>query len=670
MNKERKITWIDREKSWLEFNDRVLLQHKRTDMPISERIKFIGIAASNLIEFISVRFGACMMQRNKRYVSALRDEIIKQKESIHKTFEGVNQKLCVFKPINEGSRELLDTIFRKNIYPLITPIAVGTNKEVPIFNEKDVNFFIELHHKNDDDKKFYCFLQIPHQLSRLFSVKKQKYLVEDIVEMHLKNIFNNMVIDNYVLFTTYNFAEDVDKNADIPILTRVNKILDKRRSNNFTFIDIMTYNKNKGGSIIKKLVKLLNIPKSNIFCTNKTPYSTLGLHFVQSVKIKSKEGVDLSQVFNSEFKPNKDVLNGEKSVYKRLDKDGDLVLHHPYDSYEPVISFIKEASTDPNVISIKQTLYRVSSEKSPIVKALCDASERGIQVTVMIELLARFDERRNISLIKALKKAGVNIVYSLEGIKTHCKMCLVVKTNKHGELNTYAHMSTGNYNESTAKVYTDISYFTAKPRICSELNSVFNMISGFGTPVGETKYVSYSPFTLRNEIIKNMKWVVKQPNSKTDKKIIGIKCNSISDREMVKEILRIADEHPEIEFQIIVRGICSLPPRKNIKIKSIVGRFLEHSRIYTFRAGNKVKTFISSADLLTRNLDRRIELLVEITDKTIRKKVTKLFKDAWNDVSNTYWLDEDTVEWYYRSPKADKNAFNVQDTLTRHNKRG
>jgi polyphosphate kinase len=276
----------------------------------------------------------------------------------------------------------------------------------------------------------------------------------------------------------------------------------------------------------------------------------------------------------------------------------------------------------------------------------------------MIELLARFDERRNISLIKTLKKAGVNIVYSLEGMKTHCKMCLVVKAGKNG-IKTYAHAATGNYNEKTAKLYTDISYFTSRRRICAELNSVFGTITGFGKPY-QMKHVAYSPISLRKTIEDEINHVVECKEGK--KRRVMIKCNSISDEAMVKFITEKAQENPDVNFLIIVRGICSLVPRENIIIKSVIGRFLEHSRIYSFYDGEKTSTYISSADLLTRNLDKRIEVMVHLTDKRVARRVEKIFIDTWLDTANSWLLKED-LEWH--EMEIGENYSNIQDKYTR-----
>lgn len=650
------ITWIDREFSWLDFNHRVLEQCKRTDIPATKRLTFIGIAANNLNEFISVRYAQVFSRGEKEYKNKLRDKILSHKREIESCYEEMNKKyhICEYSIPEEtaegGDKEYskLYSVFRKAIYPVLTPIMVAKNKEIPRMNERDVNFFIKLGYTDDESDDKYCFMQVPHQIPRVYEIKGKKYLIEDIISAFIDEIFNSVKVKEYVLFTVNkNYSEDITIDGSGLAIDQVANAVTRRERNNFIHIDVMNYNFNSDDTkIIKILYKLLHVNKNNLYVTKKNNNNAIGLHFLTGADIEIKEDLEyIKSTYNTNFKPSIPLDLDQDKMFDILD-DEDIVLHHPYDSYDLVIRFLKEAANDSKVISIKQTLYRVSSDKSPIVKALADAARKGIQVTVMIELLARFDERRNISLINKLKSAGVNIVYSLEGLKTHCKMCLVVKATKRG-MKTYAHMSTGNYNEKTACVYTDISYFTSKSSIGHDLNSLFNMITGISRPGNNMKAISYSPDTLRPKLMEEIKWVCEAPFEENDEnktRRICIKVNAISDEEFVKFILQMAAAHPDVNFNIICRGICSLPSRENILIKSIVGRFLEHSRIYMFEHGGDKKVFISSADLLTRNLDRRIESLVEIDNKSVRKKISKIFESMWEDTANSYVLTGDSWE--------------------------
>lgn len=637
--------WIDRELSWLEFNKRVLRQIDRDDMPVQDRLRFIGIADSNLSEFISVRFTERFKTETDRsFINTLRAKIKEQKKEIEEAYLGMNKDYGLISKVE--NKEDFHKFYNHSIYTVITPILVGTNKEIPVLDEKDVNFFCKIHPKDKPDEHYYCFIQIPHQVNRFITMKHKTYLIEDIIRCYMDDIFNTCVVDDYVQFVVYkDFTEEINHNNTIKITARINEVLMHRLENNITWMDILVYNPDKS-NIVNKLTKLLKVPKHNIFFSNDKEDTMIGLHTMSSFKFNRDETEEYRNKINMDFNPRlPDKLADEHSILNFLE-DEDLLVQHPYETYDDtVVRFLQEAANDPKVISIKQTLYRVSSKKSPIINALCDASKNGVKVTVMLELLARFDERQNLSLIAKLKDSGVNIVYSLDGLKTHCKMCLVVKATKKG-ITIFSHVGTGNYNEKTARIYTDISYFTSRKNVGAELNQVFNMITGISRP-SDLKRISYSPITLRPCIMEGMKWVCEAVNPDSNQefpKNIYIKVNSLSDIEMVKYIEELAEQHPDTTFNIICRGICSLPMRENVKIKSIVGRFLEHSRIYMFNAGKEWKVYISSADLLTRNLDKRIETLIAIEDSASKKKVKNIFSQLWKDTANTWWLNKDN-EW-------------------------
>lgn len=625
-------SFIDRESSWLDFNERVLVQCMRDDIPPNKQLEFIGIAASNLDEFISVRFAGIDQELEPVKYSYILERIKRQKQQIldfYKMYE-----INLSGSMDDYMHGKLSRVFNSRIYPALTPISVASNKEVPQFVDDDINFFIMV--KDDDDNQNYCFLQIPHQLKRIYEIKGNMYSIENFVKTHMEGIFNNKIVESIIQFTVNkDYNEEVDHDSQENIVEKVNKVLSHRRNNNIIFMDVLIYENNtKSNKLIKYLTKLLKVPKKNIFKTYYDDYTSLGLHFLKEGKIDLGNDIDIPKnKWNPKFEPKyPEELIGEDSIYDYLNDD-DLVVYHPFEDYV-VIRFLEEAANDPNTITIKQTLYRVSSEKSPIIKALCKAASRGVKVTVMLELLARFDETQNVSLINTLKESGVTVVYSLESLKTHCKMCLVTKNTKKG-VRFYSHTGTGNYNEKTAHVYTDISYFTSDETIGYELNSIFNMITGFSNP-GELKLISYSPNTIRptieSEILRVKDYCVNNPD-KTG--YVNIKVNSISDIKMVELINTVASETSNIKFNIICRGICSVPARDNVEIHSVIGRFLEHSRIYMFDAGKKT-IYIASADLLTRNLDKRIETMIKITNKSCRKKISNIFDSLWEDTANSW----------------------------------
>jgi polyphosphate kinase len=302
-----------------------------------------------------------------------------------------------------------------------------------------------------------------------------------------------------------------------------------------------------------------------------------------------------------------------------------------------VVKFIEHAAVDPKVIAIKQTLYRVSSEDSPIIDALCIAARKGKNVCLLIELKARNDEAQNIEILDKLKRAGVNFVFGKEWLKTHCKLCLVVRAEKKGSI-VYSHVGTGNYNEKTSKIYTDISYFTSRQKVGGDLINIFNILSGVSSPDEKLQKVFYAPTNLRKKIIKNIDREIGYAK-KGKKAEVFLKLNSINDPEIINKLYEAADKG--VEVYIICRGICSLVAKKNLYVKSIVGRFLEHSRIYYFRNDDKPEYYIASADLLTRNLDRRIEILLNINTQECTRKLANIIKVFKEDRANSFRMDDD-----------------------------
>lgn len=646
-------TFINREISWLAFNDRVIEQSMRTTFSFHKRMSFLGIASHNLDEFISVRFAGIYNQKleidtqvvTKEYKKILH-RIKEQKNYINKSLEtlvnsnetDIKQRL-IRHPFKYEDKAI-QRYFQRELYPILTPILLGNNKEVPKFDGDDVNFFIKLRDE-ETHKVSYVFLQIPHQVDRTVRLGKKYYLIDDIILSHIDSIFNNSTVEQTIAFkVTKEYDTEIENNTQISIIDRVNDVLIKREENNIIFLDIDTFGEDNEDidAIIKKLSKLLHVNKYHIHVNNSSSqsFSVLGQQYLMKepykkvVEQKPPRMIALEPKLPSE-------LDSVDSIFDYLDDD-DLLIHHPYHTYDVVVGFLQEAANDPNVISIKQTLYRVSSEKSPIIKALCSAAMSGKKVTVMLELLARFDERQNIRLINTLNQAGCNIVYSLEGLKTHGKMCIVTKNTKKGIV-TYSHVGTGNYNEKTAKIYTDISYFTSSRIIGKELTDVFNMITGFSKPM-ELVRVKYSPDTLRLGIMDEFKRCC-EASTEEHPSEITIKVNSFSDQDMVAFMQDTMKANPTAKVNIICRGICSIPTSTeypNLTVKSIVGRFLEHSRIYSFTTNGKTRVYVSSADLLTRNLDKRIEIMVPITDKDCRKRIQFILDTLLADTINSYEL--------------------------------
>ena len=623
------IKFIDRDFSWLDFNDRVLEQFNREDMPLSERIKFIGIATSNLSEFISVRFSIYCNKEREEIFYNIRNRIKEQKRKIESFYQ--RTELCK-KLADEIPEDFSKEYFMEKIYPALTPVAINEATEIPMFEEREICFLIKLSEGSDSK---LCFLQIPKQLNRIQRKKDSICLIEHLIENNFDLIFGKDIVTDYIQFTTYkNFDNNLESKDGETSVEKAIKLVNSRKDNKVIFLDISRHS-DTGGELIKNLTKILKTPKDQVYVTNHP----VALEVLSDLKLKEDDNLIITNWVNK-FKPKyPEFLNNHGSFFDQID-DGDVLLHYPYDSFA-MTDFIKEAAKNPDVISIKQTLYRISGNKSPIIKALKKAAKNGIKVTVLIELFARFDERKNIKLIKGLKKAGCNIIYSPCGLKTHAKMCLITKRTKSG-IKMYSQYGTGNYNEKTSKIYTDISIFTKRKDIGYQLNSVFNMIAGFNGNMQKDMDVKYSPYNIRSEIKNLIETVINRTDA--DNRIIMFKMNALCDDEIVNYIHDRAEENPNVQFMILCRGICTLPADlPNLKIKSIVGRFLEHSRIYATVVDDTETIYISSADLMTRNLDYRIEIMVPIHDNKLKDEIMAMMYVYWSDNANSWMLKHS--EW-------------------------
>lgn len=630
ISKEKKVKgkFINRELSWIDFNNRVLYCANNTELPLNERFKFLAITCSNLDEFIAVRYASAIHENGpvKKILHEIKSFMNKQaatytilKSALKK--EGI--KLTTIKDLDKGEIRQLKNVFKRDIFPLLTPVNIGNVNHTPNFYSGQNCIGVIVKQGNEEN---LIIIPISSDIDRLYEINHKVIMIEDIIITFLNDLFINKEI-------VCNGYFRIIKNADVCLthdtskflLDRMITTLEKRDSANSLFLIISDNTPKRLQDII---TTIFDIESKNVYNKFDILDYTRFMSPILSLKYSYKE-----------FEPcSFDVVEETHSLFTTLKKK-DIMLQHPYDSYDTVVKFIEHAAIDPNVITIKQTLYRVSSEDSPIVKALCLAAKRGKNVTVLIEIKARFDEKRNISLIEKLQKAGVNILLGFDYLKTHCKMCIVVRKEKEN-IKIYSHVGTGNYNEKTSKQYTDISYFTSKQKVGMDLLHVFNILSGISTPDEKLQRVFYAPVNLRKRLIKNIDREIEFAK-KGKKAEIFLKLNSISDIEMINKLYEAADKG--VEIYIISRGICSIVPRKNIYIKSIVGRFLEHSRIYYFKngGGKHEEYYISSADLLTRNLDRRVETLLLINDPECVRKLKRIISALKEDKKNSFKMDEE-----------------------------
>jgi len=638
--------YINRDASWVLFNQRCLHQTLRKEIPIIERCNFLNITSSNLDEFISVRLSAI---KNKMYKDKNEPEIsgMNPMDEYSLLIEGIRdfkdlQNLCYeklvtkldikyhikltkFKELSKDEKSYIGKIFYNNIFPLLVPINYDTTKEFPELMSGQLSIIVAIEDIHDKNFQVLSFIPLDKNLKTIYKLPdKNRYItLEEIIYGYLDKIYYGKKILNYGMIKLIREADiELSHNEDVYITDRMKRTLLNRRYSSPIFMDMTS---NISNDLQKLLMKIFELNKRHIYVNDN------------SINYKALVDISIIDGKYDKFEPQyPEELLGVHDMFAAID-NGDILLHHPYESYDPVVKFLEHSANDNDVLSIKQTLYRVSSIDSPIVNALCKAAENGKNVAVILEIKARFDEDRNLSMIDKLKTSGVKLIYGNETLKTHCKFITVVKRSGD-KLKIYSHMGTGNYNDNTAKIYTDISFFTSNFKVGRDLCTIFNMLSGFADPNVNIDKLYFSPYTLRKKLISSIDNEIK--NAKNGKRaIITIKVNSISDKIMIDKLYE-ASKHG-VQVVIFCRGICSMKPiNENIIIRSIVGRYLEHSRIFYFFNNKEPNIYISSADLLTRNLDKRFELLIPLKDEDVKEKAMKILSMYYRDDYNTYQMDK------------------------------
>lgn len=625
---------LDRELSWLDFNSRVLDQVYK-DIPLKERFNFLSITSSNLDEFTMVRLPTTYLYdredpRSKDiYKKVLLNRMMQDKayndlkeECMSNNIEFIRD----LKSLEKKELKIIDKIFDNHIYPFVSPIAYDSSRQFPLIKSKELVMIVVLEDERSQENVINIIslkgFDRAYDISDNPNIQKIVF-IEDIVERNLNEIFINKKISSCGLIKVLrNSNTEITHEENIYIVDRMRKVLFDRERNDVEYIEVS-----------KTFDKEINKTIRGIFGIKKSQFNVVEFVDISSLNsIPFREGLSYK-----EFKPQfPNTIAGSHDMFDAIDED-DIILHHPYHSFEPIIDLLEHAASDDDVVNIKQTLYRVSSDDSPIIKALCKAARNGKDVVVMVELKARFDESRNLEIIETLKNSGVKVVHGPEALKTHCKAILITKRTRKG-VRYYSHIGTGNYSERNARVYTDISYFTSNQKIGMDLTKLFNALSGFSDPVN-MKVLKHSPYNLRSTLMELIdEQILKTEEGKNGQCIFKI--NSLSDQIIIDKINEAASKG--VKFTILVRGICTLRSGKNIMIRSLVGRFLEHSRIYYFLNDDDNKIFISSADLLTRNLDGRIELLTPIKDM-VKSEVVEILNQSLSDTHNSYEMSNDGV---------------------------
>ncbi len=670
ISKWQKMPYNNRELSWVDFNERVLEEAVKKDNPIMERCNFLSITASNLDEFFMVRVAGVLDQihhgRKTRDASGLTpDEIMdrlsyKIHEFAKKQYNCYNRSVIpslrangiTFKEIDTldgDQREFIDEYFRKIVFPVLTPMAVDTSRPFPMLANKSLNIAVRL--TNLQNEEFFAVVQVPSILPRFLELPSGEgrvfILLEKVIEAHLSELFELYNIKQYDAFRITRDSDlDIDEDTE-DLMAEIKKSIRKRKRGVPVRLE---FSKKCNKEIRKFLVDALEVTEREIYLQR----GPLDLTFLSKfARIDNCENLCFEPIVP--VNPPAEFC-GFDDIFKAI-REKDRLVHHPYESFSVVVDFVRKAAADPNVLAIKQTLYRVSGN-SPIVAALIKAAENGKQVTVLVELKARFDEENNIQWANKLEKAGCHVIYGLTGLKTHCKICLIVRRDEDG-IRRYLHMGTGNYNDSTARFYTDIGMFTCREEYGIDASSLFNVLTGYSFPPEYNKFI-VAPNGMRTFFEAMI--LHETENAKLGlPAAITAKVNSLVDPQIIS--LLYSASNAGVKVNLIVRGICCLIPNvkgfsENIKVVSIVGQLLEHSRIFIFENNGNPLYYMGSADWMPRNLDRRVELVFPVEDNDIKKRVQEIISVSFKDTVNARRQLSDTT--YVPVEKRGKKKLNCQ----------
>lgn len=627
--------FINRELSWLEFDARVLGEAEDVLNPLFERLKFLSITASNLDEFFMVRVASLKDMVNAGYTKrdiagmTAAEQLAALDERTHafvkRQYKIYNDELVPalaregfhiigsHEELTHEQEIFVDKYFHEDVYPVLTPMAVDSSRPFPLIRNKTLNIAALLKKKNGDDGTEFATVQVPSVLPRFVRLPGEQdtvILLEEIIERNIDKLFLNYdILCAYPYRIMRNADLSIDEEDAADLLKEIEKQLKKRQWGQAIRLEVQG---NIDKQLLKRLKSELNITDSDIYRID----GPLDLTFL----MKLYGSFDYAKLKTPKYMPAPvpELMNG-KNIFEAV-REGDILLHHPYQTFDPVVDFVRQAANDPGVLAIKQTLYRVSGN-SPIVAALAAAAENGKQVSVLVELKARFDEENNIIWARKLEQAGCHVIYGLVGLKTHSKITLVVRREEDG-IRRYVHLGTGNYNDSTAKLYCDMGLFTCSPAIGEDATAVFNMLSGYSEPVGWNK-LSLAPLWLRDRFHYLVEREIRHAREGQEAHIIA-KMNSVCDKDIIELMYKASKAGVKIE--LIVRGICCLIPQlegvsENITVRSIVGTFLEHSRIFYFENGGNPEIYMASADWMSRNLDRRVEIMFPVEDAKLKKEV-------------------------------------------------
>ena len=654
----------NRELSWLQFNTRVLKQAQDESLPLLERLKFLAIYGTNLDEFYMIRVaglkklfaaGIIVSGADKltplQQLKEIRNYLHQEQQVLMHCMSGILKKLendgisiKSYDEANQNEKNALNRYFKEEIYPVIIPIAIDATHPFPHLNNLSFGLIVKLSDDDNETIERFGIIRVPRVLPRFIQLDDGIYVpIESLVAQHVEELFPGYSLIKYASFrVTRNADMEIEEEEADDFMEILEEGLKLRRKGEMVRLEVGS---DGDEEIINFFNRHTNVYKDDIYIF----HTFLNLSSLWQI-VGNK---DFAHLLLPPFKPkNLPPFDSNENIFTTLEKQ-DVLLYHPYESFEPVVRLIQSASKDPDVVAIKMTLYR-SGTNSPIVQALMNASESGKQVTVMVELKARFDEENNLIWAKALEKAGAHVIYGIRGFKVHAKAALITR-RKNGKLKQYAHLGTGNYNPATAKIYTDMSYMTSKDEITNDLTRFFHFLSGFSNK-GKLNELYMAPAQIKPKLLS----MIQNEARKGEEGEIIAKINSLVDEDVIRALYKASQAGVKIE--LIVRGICCLKPgiegvSENIKVISILGKYLEHPRVFYFK-NNDDQVYISSADWMPRNLVRRVELLTGIKNAEAKEKIIQILKLQCSDNVLSHELQSDGTYVRVKKEDADKTLNN------------
>ncbi|MEG0259279.1 MAG: RNA degradosome polyphosphate kinase [Lysinibacillus sp.] len=671
----------NRELSWLAFNERVLEEAEDVNNPLLERLKFLAIFSSNLDEFFMVRVAGLQDQIRAGFHKAENKSGLTPKEQLTKIAERTqalvrrqtevyshliydllpqhNVHIADMKNLNKTQKSFINEMFAETIFPVLTPVAVDAYRPFPTLLGKTLNILVllEQDEEEQENRERVAIVQVPSVLDRFIKVPSSEgetviVLLEDVITAHIDKLFYGYSVKSAQAFRlTRNADLTIHEEGARDLLVEIEKELKKRKWGVGSRLEVRVGEMND--EVLAYLLEEFEIEGNDVFHIDGPLDLTFMFSFVKGISV-GREHLEYESFIPQ---PPHDLHSDENIFEKALQQD--IFFHHPYESFAPIVDFIAEAAHNPNVLAIKQTLYRVSGN-SPIIQALKLAAENGKQVTVLVELKARFDEANNVHWAKQLEQAGCLVIYGMNNLKTHSKITLVV-SRSNGKIERFVHLGTGNYNDATAKIYTDMGIITSDKEFGIDATNFFNFLSGY-TEKPKFNHLVVAPFDIRDEFIRLIDEEI-ACHKKHGNGFIRAKMNSLTDKDLMMKMYEASIEGVKVE--LIIRGICCIRPgipgiSDNITVTSIVGRFLEHSRIYWFHHNGENKVYLSSADMMTRNMIKRVEILFPVYATEAKQRIMNIMNAQLEDTAKAR-IQDSNGKYHYKEFDRGEGRINSQE---------